>query len=62
MLAIGPLFGMCFTVALLMSELSFADSEIDRSTANLSVFIGSAISALIATATLNSRKRAHVIR
>lgn len=59
MLALGPLFGMCFTVALLMSELSFADSEVERSTANLSVFIGSAISGLIATATLNSRKRAH---
>ncbi len=58
MVAIAPLFGMCFTVALLMSELSFGKNEDWHNTANLSVFIGSTVMALVATATLNLRKRA----
>jgi Na+:H+ antiporter, NhaA family len=56
----GLLFGMCFTVALLMSELSFGDQIVEHSTANLSVFIGSTVAALLATAGLQLRKRAHV--
>ena len=56
----GLLFGMCFTVALLMSELSFGDMELEHSTANLSVFIGSTVAALLATTALQFRKRAHV--
>jgi Na+/H+ antiporter NhaA len=51
---------MCFTVALLMSELSFGDLEVEHSTANLSVFIGSTVAALLATTALQIRKRAHV--
>jgi NhaA family Na+:H+ antiporter len=56
MLSIAPLFGMCFTVALLMSELSFGNNDDWHDTANLSVFIGSTIMALVATLTLNLRK------
>lgn len=60
LLPTGLLFGMCFTVALLMSELSFGDQIVEQSTANLSVFIGSTIAALLATIGLQLRKRAHV--
>lgn len=60
LLAIGSLFGMCFTVALLMSELSFGDAAVEHSTANLSVFIGSLASALLAVVALQIRKRAYV--
>jgi NhaA family Na+:H+ antiporter len=56
----GLLFGMCFTVALLMSELSFGEQIVEHATANLSVFIGSTLAALLATAGLQIRKRAHV--
>ena len=60
LLPTGLLFGMCFTVALLMSELSFGEQIVEQSTANLSVFIGSTIAALLATIGLSLRKRAHV--
>lgn len=60
LLPTGLLFGMCFTVALLMSELSFGDQIVEQSTANLSVFIGSTIAALLATIGLSIRKRAYV--
>jgi NhaA family Na+:H+ antiporter len=60
LLSIGSLFGMCFTVALLMSELSFGDAPTEHSIANLSVFIGSIVSALLAVGALQIRKRAHV--
>jgi NhaA family Na+:H+ antiporter len=56
----GFLFSMCFTVALLMSELSFGEREIEHSTANLSVFIGSTLAALFATVAISLRRRAHV--
>ncbi|WP_296647151.1 Na+/H+ antiporter NhaA [Rhodoluna sp.] len=59
LLPTGLLFGMCFTVALLMSELSFGESIVEHSTANLSVFIGSTVAALLATLALTFRKRAH---
>jgi NhaA family Na+:H+ antiporter len=59
LLAIGSLFGMCFTVALLMSELSFGNQHSDHATANLSVFIGSLSSALLAITALQIRKRAY---
>jgi NhaA family Na+:H+ antiporter len=62
LLAIGSLFGMCFTVALLMSELSFGDQYTEHQIANLSVFIGSVISALLAVTALQIRKRAYVAR
>ena len=60
LLPTGLLFGMCFTVALLMSELSFGEQIVEHSTANLSVFIGSTVAALLATIGLSLRKRAHV--
>ena len=60
LLSIGSLFGMCFTVALLMSELSFGDQHTEHSIANLSVFIGSLTSALLAIVAMQIRKRAYV--
>jgi NhaA family Na+:H+ antiporter len=60
LLPVGLLFGMCFTVALLFSELSFGETVIEHSTANLSVFIGSTAAALLATIALSIRKRAYV--
>jgi NhaA family Na+:H+ antiporter len=60
LLAIGSLFGMCFTVALLMSELSFGNQHTEHSIANLSVFIGSLASGLLAVTALQIRKRAYV--
>lgn len=62
LLSIGSLFGMCFTVALLMSELSFGEQHTEHSIANLSVFIGSLVSALLAVTALQIRKRAYVAR
>ena len=59
LLPTGLLFGMCFTVALLMSELSFGEQVVEHSTANLSVFIGSTVAALLATIGLTIRKPAH---
>jgi NhaA family Na+:H+ antiporter len=56
----GFLFSMCFTVALLMSELSFGERVIEHSTANLSVFIGSTLAAILATVAISLRRRAHV--
>jgi Na+:H+ antiporter, NhaA family len=60
LISIGSLFGMCFTVALLMSELSFGEQHTEHSIANLSVFIGSLASALLAVVALQIRKRAYV--
>ena len=57
---VGLLFGMCFTVALLMSDLSFGDSPLQHSIANLAVFIGSTVAALFATIAISLRKSAHV--
>ena len=56
----GFLFSMCFTVALLMSELSFGENQTEHSTANLSVFIGSTIAAIFATTAISLRRKAHV--
>ncbi len=60
LLSIGSLFGMCFTVALLMTELSFGPKPTEHSIANISVFIGSLTSAALAVVALQIRKRAHV--
>lgn len=56
----GLLFGICFTVSLLMSEIVFGQNPNAHTTANLAVFTGSAISAVLATIALSIRKRAHV--
>lgn len=53
LLRVALLFGMCFTVAMLMSELSFADSEGEHALANLSVLIASATMAILATIALS---------
>ena len=62
LLSIGSLFGICFTVAMMMSELSFGESPSQHSIANLSVLIGSLTSASLAVIALRIRKRAHVNR
>jgi NhaA family Na+:H+ antiporter len=54
---VGLLFGMCFTVAMLMSELSFGDSEGELALANVSVLITSAVMAVLATAALSLRTK-----
>ena len=59
LLPTGLLFGMCFTVALLMSELAFPKSDQNHSTANLTVFIASTLAALLATTALQIRKRSY---
>ncbi|MEN9342957.1 MAG: hypothetical protein RIR24_544 [Actinomycetota bacterium] len=54
---VGFVFGMCFTVAMLMSELSFADSEAEHALANVSVLITSVVMASLAMAALSVRTR-----
>jgi NhaA family Na+:H+ antiporter len=54
---VSLLFGMCFTVAMLMSELSFGNSEGEQSLANVSVLITSAVMAALATAALSLRTK-----
>ena len=54
---VSILFGMCFTVAMLMSELSFGNSEGEQSLANVSVLITSAVMAVLATAALSLRTK-----
>lgn len=60
LLPTGLLFGMCFTVALLMSELSFGNQAQEHATANLSVFIGSTLAAVISTIWFSIRKKSYV--
>jgi len=62
LLSIGSLFGICFTVAMMMSELSFAVQPTQHSIANVSVLIGSLTSAVLAVIALRIRKRSHVGR
>jgi NhaA family Na+:H+ antiporter len=62
LLSIGSLFGICFTVAMMMSELSFGENPPEHSIANVSVLIGSATSALLAIIALQIRKRSYVRR
>ncbi len=57
LLRIAPLFGMCFTVAMLMSELSFGDSLAEHSLANVSVLITTSVMALLAAAALTLRSK-----
>lgn len=49
-------FGMCFTLALVMTELSFGNDINEHALANISVLIGSVAMALISTAALTLRK------
>lgn len=60
LLSIGSLFGICFTVAMMMSELSFGENPSEHSIANVSVLIGSLTSALLAVVALQIRKRSYV--
>ncbi len=60
LISIASLFGICFTVAMMMSELSFGTSPSDHAVANVSVIIGSLASAGLAVIALQIRKRAYV--
>jgi NhaA family Na+:H+ antiporter len=60
LLSIGSLFGICFTVAMMMSELSFGENPSEHSIANVSVLIGGVTSALLAVVALQIRKRSYV--
>jgi Na+:H+ antiporter, NhaA family len=62
LLSIGSLFGICFTVAMMMSELSFGHKPAEHSIANVSVLLGSLTSVVLATIALQIRKRFHVTR
>lgn len=62
LLPVGLLFGMCFTVAMLMSELSLAFNASWHATANLSVLIGTSFMAVASMIAITLRKRAHVKR
>jgi NhaA family Na+:H+ antiporter len=56
LIRVGLLFGMCFTVAMLMSDLAFGDQPARHSVANLSVLIGTAVMATLSIAALSIRK------
>ena len=49
-------FGMCFTLALVMTELSFGDNQEEHALANVSVLIGSIVMALVSATALTVRK------
>lgn len=57
LLRVAPLFGMCFTVALLMSELSFGDSIAEHSLANVSVLITTSVMAILTATALSLRTK-----
>jgi len=56
LIRVGLLFGMCFTVAMLMSDLAFGEEPARHSVANLSVLIGTAVMATLSIAALSLRK------
>jgi NhaA family Na+:H+ antiporter len=56
LIRVGLLFGMCFTVAMLMSDLAFGDQPARHSVANLTVLIGTAVMATLSIAALSIRK------
>jgi NhaA family Na+:H+ antiporter len=58
--AVSVLAGIGFTVALLVSELSFAGQ--DEETAKTAVLAGSVLAALLASAVLGSRGRSHAAK
>jgi NhaA family Na+:H+ antiporter len=53
-------FGMCFTLAMVMTELSFGDKPQIHALANLIVIIASFAVALISSAALTARKRTRI--
>ena len=57
LLRVAPLFGMCFTVALLISQLSFGDSDGEHALANVSVLITSSVMAIFSLLSLSIRTR-----
>ena len=57
--AVGILGGVGFTVALLISELGYADNALYLENAKIAVLVGSLIAATIAAFTLLSRGRAY---
>lgn len=60
LIPVGFLFGMCFTVALLISELAFGHNESSANTAKLSIFIAATTAALIASIAMQVRKLSRV--
>ena len=54
---IAPLFGICFTTALLMTDLAFGTEGITHTEANLSVFVGAIIAGLLGTISLRVMRR-----
>jgi NhaA family Na+:H+ antiporter len=49
-------FGMCFTLALVMTELSFGNNQSEHALANVSVVAGSVIMAIVSASALIYRK------
>lgn len=49
-------FGMCFTLALVMTELSFGHNQEEHALANVSVVVGSVVMAVVSTIALLIRK------
>ena len=57
LLRVGLVFGMCFTVAMLMSELSFGANPTYHSVANVSVLIATCTMAILSSLALTLRKK-----
>lgn len=53
-------FGMCFTLALVMTELSFGNNQEEHALANVSVLIGSIVMAFVSATALLLRKAKRV--
>lgn len=53
-------FGMCFTLAMVMTELSFGHNQAEHALANVSVVIASAVMAVISSSALLVRKSRRV--
>lgn len=59
---VGLVAGVGFTVSLLISELAFDDLPTDLQDAKLAILVGSAVSAILASAVLLRRGRKHLAR
>jgi NhaA family Na+:H+ antiporter len=57
--SIAPLFGMCFTVAMLFTDLSYGTSDDRHLFATISVLVGNLSAGLIGFITLRLRSRAY---
>jgi NhaA family Na+:H+ antiporter len=59
LLRVAPIFAMCFTVSILMSELAFADSEQLHSSANLAIVAVAFAMAVVSSVVLWRGGRSH---